>query len=84
MWHIGEASYHLDIQRTTRISQPQSDQPPLDGLPITILNYGNGPNRVLHGSRVNLTGVDTGAKHYLPESAIPLAYETHSAEDVGI
>ncbi|OWF42220.1 alkaline phosphatase-like [Mizuhopecten yessoensis] len=66
------------------ISHPQSDEPPLDGLPYTILNYGNGPNRALNGSRVNLTGVDTGARHYIPESAIPLAYETHSAEDVGI
>ncbi|XP_069137625.1 alkaline phosphatase-like [Argopecten irradians] len=66
------------------IAEPQSDEPPLDGLPYTVLHYGNGPNRVLNGTRVNLTGVDTADKDYLPESAIPLAYETHSGEDVGI
>lgn len=57
-------------------------EPPLDHKPYTALVYGNGPG--WKPERENLTGVDTAADNYIQQSAIPLEYETHSAEDVGI
>lgn len=57
-------------------------EPPLDKKPYTALVYGNGPG--YKADRENLTGVDTAADNYIQQSAVPLEYETHSAEDVGI
>ncbi|XP_061189803.1 alkaline phosphatase, tissue-nonspecific isozyme-like [Saccostrea echinata] len=57
-------------------------EPPLDKKPYTALVYGNGPG--WNEDRQNLTGVATDANNYVQQSAVPLAYETHSAEDVGI
>ena len=55
-----------------------------NGLPYTTLGYANGPGyRGDHG-RPDLTGIDTTHPDYLPEAAVPLATETHGAEDVAI
>jgi alkaline phosphatase len=37
-----------------------------------------------HRRRPDLTQVDTGALDFLQEAAVPLAYESHSAEDVAV
>nr|AGH32534.1 alkaline phosphatase [Azumapecten farreri] len=64
-----------------------------DGKPYTTLQYTNGPGAVemeslLHHSpytgRANLTNTDTSSKDYRAQSAVPLLYETHAGEDVGI
>jgi alkaline phosphatase len=59
-----------------------------DGMPYTILAFGNGPNRV-RGSRVNaplLSDEFVGADDYLQEAAIrmPSGSETHGGTDVAI
>ncbi|OWF43155.1 Alkaline phosphatase, tissue-nonspecific isozyme [Mizuhopecten yessoensis] len=66
------------------ITTPYWDEPPLDGLPYTTVVYGNGPGRRPFQDRTNYTGIDTTADNFKQESAVPTAYETHSAEDVGI
>lgn len=53
-----------------------------DGLPFTTLLYGNGPGYV--SPRPDLTGVDTTAPTYRQQSAVPLASDAHSGEDVPI
>lgn len=57
-------------------------QPTTDDLPYTSLLYGNGPG--YSTPRQNLTGIRTDANDYMQQSAVPLASETHSGEDVGI
>lgn len=54
-----------------------------DGLPFTVLGYANGPNHVA-GPRADLRDVDTQSLGYRQAAAVPLALETHSAEDVAI
>ncbi|XP_060076767.1 uncharacterized protein LOC132556377 [Ylistrum balloti] len=66
------------------ITIPYWDEPPRDYLPYTSLVYGNGPGRRPYEDRTNYTGVDTTADNFQQEAAVPLGYETHSAEDVGI
>ncbi|XP_048742887.1 alkaline phosphatase, tissue-nonspecific isozyme-like isoform X2 [Ostrea edulis] len=57
-------------------------EPSTDGLPYTSLLYANGPG---YGNpRQNLTGVRTDTNDYLQQTAVPMEYETHSGEDVGI
>ncbi|KAK3599101.1 hypothetical protein CHS0354_016358 [Potamilus streckersoni] len=56
---------------------------PMDGMPYTTLIYGNGPN-YSNGNRTNLTGVDTTHKDFVFSSAVPMADETHGAEEVAI
>eukprot|EP00058_Branchiostoma_floridae_P028592 XP_002614083.1 hypothetical protein BRAFLDRAFT_67331 [Branchiostoma floridae] len=55
----------------------------LDGMPFTNILYGNGPGFRQEG-RQNLTGVDTADKDYVQQSAVPMADETHSGEDVSV
>lgn len=56
-----------------------------DGKPYTVLGYANGPGgKRINGTRQNLTGVDTGNKEYLQQSAVWLSSETHGGDDVGI
>jgi len=56
-----------------------------DGMPYTVLGYGNGPGgKRINGTRQNLTGVDTGDKDYVQQSAVWLSSETHGGEDVGV
>ncbi|XP_045190021.2 alkaline phosphatase-like [Mercenaria mercenaria] len=55
---------------------------PLDGKPMTILQYSNGPSYA--EPRRDLSGVDTTAYNFMFPSGIPLALETHSGEDVAI
>ncbi|XP_033751098.1 uncharacterized protein LOC117335220 isoform X2 [Pecten maximus] len=66
------------------ITIPYWDEPPRDGLPYTTLVYGNGPGRRPYEGRANYTGVDTSSDDFKQEAAVPLSYETHSGEDVGI
>ncbi|OWF56050.1 alkaline phosphatase-like [Mizuhopecten yessoensis] len=64
-----------------------------DGKPYTTLQYTNGPGAIEmeallhHGTykgRANLTSIDTASKDFQTQSAVPLLYETHAGEDVGI
>lgn len=55
-----------------------------DGKPYTTLSYANGPGWRGVGARPNLTGVNTADLNFLQEAMVPLASETHAAEDVGI
>eukprot|EP00105_Crassostrea_gigas_P001210 XP_011413264.2 PREDICTED: alkaline phosphatase [Crassostrea gigas] len=57
-------------------------EPTLDGLPYTSLLYGNGPGYT--SPRQDLTGVDTETTDFIQQSAVPLEFDTHSGEDVGI
>ncbi|MGI8495159.1 MAG: alkaline phosphatase [Pyrinomonadaceae bacterium] len=67
------------------------------GLPITTLNYANGPGALKKqpensnsklktdvNGRPDLTKVDTTNPDYLQEAIAPLASETHGGEDVAI
>ncbi|XP_022254321.1 alkaline phosphatase-like isoform X2 [Limulus polyphemus] len=58
----------------------------VDGLPYTTLLYSNGPgyNRNFPLGRQNLTGVDTGDKNYVQQSAVPRRWDTHGGEDVPV
>jgi len=51
-----------------------------DGLPYTTLGYANGPGFL--PERPDLTQVDTEAADFKQAAAYPLAYETHTGEDV--
>ncbi|GAB1608206.1 alkaline phosphatase, tissue-nonspecific isozyme-like [Argonauta hians] len=53
---------------------------PSDGMPMTILVYGNGPG--YKSPRENLTDVNTASLTYIQQSAVPLRYETHGSMDV--
>ncbi|XP_071446779.1 alkaline phosphatase, tissue-nonspecific isozyme-like [Hetaerina americana] len=52
----------------------------VDGMPYTTLLYGNGPGF----GRENLSGVDTGAKNAVQQSAVPRQWATHGGEDVPV
>ena len=63
----------------------------LNGKPISVLNYINGPGYgVMRGEpytagvRPDLSKIDTTALDHRQESLIPLKSETHSAEDVAV
>ncbi|MBI2381650.1 MAG: alkaline phosphatase [Gammaproteobacteria bacterium] len=62
----------------------------LNGLPIAVLNYTNGPGvgeldgEPHTGGRVDLGKRDTAALNHRQEALIPLKSETHSAEDVPV
>ncbi|MDR6841955.1 alkaline phosphatase [Pseudoxanthomonas sacheonensis] len=55
-----------------------------DGKPYTTLGYINGPGYRGAAARPDLTNVDTANVNFLQEAAVPMASETHAAEDVGI
>jgi alkaline phosphatase len=55
-----------------------------DGKPYTTLGYINGPGYRGPAARPDLTNVDTANVNFLQEAAVPMASETHAAEDVGI
>ncbi|XP_060071407.1 alkaline phosphatase-like [Ylistrum balloti] len=64
-----------------------------DNKPYTTLQYTNGPGGLemqslmaneTYTGRHNLTAVHTEFKDFTTQSAIPLDYETHAGEDVGI
>ncbi|MGH8025142.1 MAG: alkaline phosphatase [Pseudoxanthomonas sp.] len=55
-----------------------------NGKPYTTLGYINGPGYRGPVARPDLTNVDTANVNFLQESAVPIASETHAAEDVGI
>lgn len=55
-----------------------------NGMPYTTLGYANGPGSRGGVARADLTSVDTAHPDFLQEAAIPLASETHAAEDVAI
>lgn len=54
-----------------------------NGMPYTTLGYANGPGYRKDG-RIDLTTVDTAHPDFLQEATIPMASETHAAEDVAI
>ncbi len=53
-----------------------------NGLPYTTLTYANGPG--YKSPRPDLTAVNTEDPNYIQESAVPLAEDTHSGEDVPV
>jgi alkaline phosphatase len=54
-----------------------------NGKPYTTLGYANGPG--YRGAvRPDLTATNTADPNFLQEATVPLASETHAAEDVGI
>ena len=55
-----------------------------NGMPYTTLGYANGPGYRGGVARADLTAVDTLHPDFLQEATIPLASETHGAEDVAI
>jgi alkaline phosphatase len=61
-----------------------------DGKPYAILSYANGPGYYNHRPndepRMNLTGMEEEMKEdtYRQDSAVPLFYDTHGGQDVGI
>ncbi|XP_072013014.1 alkaline phosphatase, tissue-nonspecific isozyme-like [Amphiura filiformis] len=62
-----------------------------DNLPYTTLSYANGPGGVetrlafeQTGNRPVITNVDTASDTYLQQALVPLKYETHGGDDVGI
>lgn len=52
-----------------------------DNKPYTTLGYYNGPGAVI-GERPDLSGVDTQAKEFFQQAAIPLSSETHDGTDI--
>jgi len=68
--------------------------PTMDNKPYTGLGYTNGPAFLVHRTeegnisnvvpRLDLTDVDTTDRDFVQDVAIPLDYETHDGEDVGI
>ncbi|XP_061923922.1 alkaline phosphatase, tissue-nonspecific isozyme [Entelurus aequoreus] len=56
-----------------------------DMLPYTTLMYGNGPgHKITNGTRPDIRNVDTKAKAYVQQSAVPTDSATHSGEDVAV
>lgn len=55
-----------------------------NGKPYTTLGYANGPGYRGPLARPDLTTVNTGDANFLQEAVVPLASETHAAEDVAI
>jgi alkaline phosphatase len=54
-----------------------------NGLPYTTLSYANGPGYRV-GGRPDLSAVDTTHVDFLQEATVPMAAETHAAEDVAL
>ena len=52
-----------------------------DEKPYTTLGFYNGPGAFI-GERPDLTGVDTEAKDFFQQAAIPLSSETHDGTDI--
>ncbi|KAG3275522.1 intestinal-type alkaline phosphatase 1 [Ictidomys tridecemlineatus] len=56
-----------------------------DGKSYTSILYGNGPGYVLKsGNRPKVTEVESGARTYKQQAAVPLSSETHGGEDVAV
>jgi len=55
-----------------------------NGKPYTTLGYANGPGYRGPNERPDLTAVDTAHPDFLQEATVPMASETHGAEDVAI
>ena len=55
-----------------------------NGKPYTTLGYANGPGYRGATARPDLSATDTANPDFLQEAAVPLASETHAAEDVAI
>ncbi|KAH8278283.1 hypothetical protein KR044_009645 [Drosophila immigrans] len=58
-----------------------------DELPFTILSYANGPgfvNTYNEDGRIDLSAVDTTTPDFKFPATVPLASETHAAEDVAV
>ncbi len=55
-----------------------------NGKPFTTLGYVNGPGYRGPTQRPDLTNIDTTNPNFVQEAAIPLASETHAAEDVAV
>ena len=72
----------LGLLRDPKTAQLVNDA---DGVPYTMLAFGNGSNRVT-GARQQLSEEQTGAKDYHQEAAIrmPAGGETHGGTDVSI
>lgn len=56
----------------------------IDRLPINILAYGNGPNYPSPRNATYLSTLNTNSTDYLSPAALPLAGESHGAEDVPV
>ncbi|CAF1124283.1 unnamed protein product [Adineta ricciae] len=56
----------------------------IDHLPVTIINYGNGPNFPAPRNATYLSSLDTNSSAYLSPAAVPLEDETHGGEDVPV
>ncbi|XP_067130186.1 alkaline phosphatase-like [Centruroides vittatus] len=58
----------------------------IDGMPYTTLLYSNGPgyNRNHPNGRENISGINTGDKNYIQQSAVPRRWDTHGGEDVPV
>ncbi|UJR10749.1 hypothetical protein I4U23_014937 [Adineta vaga] len=56
----------------------------IDHSPITIINYGNGPNFPAPRNATYLASLDTNSSKYLSPAAVPVEYETHGGEDVPV
>ena len=56
----------------------------VDGLPVNILAYGNGPNFPAPRNASYLYSLDTNSSSYLSPAAQPMRVETHGGEDVPI
>ena len=55
-----------------------------NGLPYATLGYANGPGYRGQNGRPDLSAIDTTHPDFLQEALVPLASETHGAEDVAI
>ncbi|XP_064598681.1 alkaline phosphatase-like [Liolophura sinensis] len=80
----GYPSRGNDILGLTDYFGNQPDEPPSDNKPATTLLYGNGPGHNATHPRENLTGVDIHDIDYIQQSAVPMKWETHGAEDVAV
>lgn len=78
-----------------KVVAPEATKPTLaeDKQPYTTVSFANGSgyheygkhaNKVRAGRVENMTKVDTTDPDFHQEALVPLAYETHSAEDVAI
>jgi alkaline phosphatase len=78
-----------------KVVAPEATKPTLaeDKQPYTTVSFANGSGYHEHGKHAdkvragrveNMTKVDTTDPDFHQEALVPLAYETHSAEDVAI
>jgi len=56
----------------------------IDGSPINIIAYGNGPNFNQSRNATYLYSLDTNSTKYLAPTALPMKMETHGGEDVPV